>query len=117
MDQLPSRRRAAERANALGIPTHTVKFYVDGVIPPKTAYLLAPYENSGDERGAPQIAPEVPKQATIASDARGMHGFSHATATGAVRLPLDALQAAPTVHEAPSTKQTVMHSTQHDPHD
>src|SRR3546814_20288929 len=88
MDQLPSLLRAAERANALGIPTHTVKFYVDGVIPQKTAYMLAPYENSGDERGAPQIAPEVLKQAMIAIDARGMHGFFHAIGTGPFRLPL-----------------------------
>ena len=43
--------RAAERANSLGISTHTVKFYVDGVIPQKTAFMLARYENSGDERG------------------------------------------------------------------
>src|SRR3546814_18178622 len=67
MDQLPSLLRAAGRANALGIPTNTVKFYVDGVIPQKTAYMLAPYQNS-DERGAPQIAPEVLKQAMVAND-------------------------------------------------
>src|SRR3546814_18346631 len=30
MDQLPSLLRAAERANALGIPTNTVKFYEIG---------------------------------------------------------------------------------------
>ena len=55
LDQLPSLLKAAERANALGIPTHTVKFYVDGVIPQKTAYMLAPYEGDSG-RGTPQIS-------------------------------------------------------------
>src|SRR3546814_15774522 len=50
LEQFPGLLKAAERANALGISTRTVKFYVDGVIPQKTAFMLAPYENSGDER-------------------------------------------------------------------
>src|SRR3546814_7096326 len=75
LEQFPGLLKAAERANALGISTRTVKFYVDGVIPQKTAFMLAPYENSGDERGTPQIAPEVLKQAVTAADAKGMHAF------------------------------------------
>ncbi|MBB5707217.1 amidohydrolase [Sphingopyxis panaciterrulae] len=116
MDQLPSLLRAAERANALGIPTNTVKFYVDGVIPQKTAYMLAPYQNS-DERGAPQIAPEVLKQAMVAIDARGMHGFFHAIGDGAVRLSLDAIEAARKANGAKPTWHMVTHLNVVDPAD
>jgi len=116
MDQLPSLLRAAERANSLGIPTHTVKFYVDGVIPQKTAYMLAPYENS-DERGAPQIAPEVLKQAMVAIDARGMHGFFHAIGDGAVRLSLDAIEAARKANGAKPTHHMITHMNVVDPAD
>lgn len=116
MDQLPSLLRAAERANKLGIPTNTVKFYVDGVIPQKTAYMLAPYQNS-DERGAPQIAPEVLKQAMVAIDARGMHGFFHAIGDGAVRLSLDAIEAARKANGAKPTWHMVTHLNVVDPAD
>src|SRR3546814_12385589 len=102
MDQLPSLLRADERANALGIPTNTVKFYVDGVIPQKTAYMLAPYQNS-DERGAPQIAPEVLKQAMVAIDARGMHGFLQAIGDSAVLPPAHSIESA---RKAPGLQQT-----------
>lgn len=117
MDQLPSLLRAAERANALGIPTHTVKFYVDGVIPQKTAFMLAPYENSGAERGKPQIPEETLKQAVTAVDARGMHAYLHAIGDGAVRLSLDAIEAARKANGARDTHHMVTHLNVVDPAD
>lgn len=117
MDQLPGLLRAADRANALGIPTHTVKFYVDGVIPQKTAFMLAPYENSGDERGAPQIAPDLLKQAVIAIDGRGMHAFFHAIGDGGVRISLDAVEAARKANGAKKTYHMVTHLNVVDPAD
>ncbi len=117
MEQLPGLLRAAERASALGIPTHSVKFYVDGVIPQKTAFMLAPYENSGDERGAPHIAPDILRQATVAVDARGMHGFFHAIGDGAVRLSLDAIAAARATNGTRRTHHMVTHLNVVDPAD
>lgn len=117
MDQLPGLLKAAERANALGIPTHTVKFYVDGVIPQKTAYMLAPYENSGRERGSPQIAPDTLKQAATAVDARGMHAFFHAIGDGGVRISLDAAEAARKANGAKDTYHMVTHLNVVDPAD
>lgn len=116
MDQLPSLLKAAERANALGIPTHTVKFYVDGVIPQKTAYMLAPYEGT-EERGAPHIAPEMLKQAVVATDARGMHAFLHAIGDGGVRISLDAIEAARKANGAKPTHHMVTHLNVVDPAD
>ncbi len=117
MDQFPSLLKAAERANALGIPTHTVKFYVDGVIPQKTAYMLAPYENSGSERGTPQITPDMLKQAVTAVDARGMHAFLHAIGDGGVRISLDAVEAARAANGAKQTYHMVTHLNVVDPAD
>src|SRR3546814_20059591 len=73
--------------------------------------------NSGDERGAPQIAPEVLKQAMIAIDARGMHGFFHAIGDGAVRLSLDAIEAARQTNGAKPTWHMVTHPNVVDPAD
>lgn len=116
MDQFPGLLKAAERANALGIPTHTVKFYVDGVIPQKTAYMLAPYE--GDtQRGAPQIAPEMLEQAVTATDAKGMHAFLHAIGDGGVRLSLDAVEAARKTNGTKPTYHMVTHLNVVDPAD
>ncbi|HEY0622899.1 amidohydrolase [Sphingomonas sp.] len=116
MDQFPALLKAAERANALGIPTHTVKFYVDGVIPQKTAYMLAPYE--GDtQRGAPQIAPDMLKQAVTATDAKGMHAFLHAIGDGGVRISLDAIEAARKANGSKPTYHMVTHLNVVDPAD
>lgn len=117
LEQLPGLLKAAERAYALGISTHTVKFYVDGVIPQKTAYMLAPYENSGDERGTPQIAPEVLKQAVTAVDAKGMHAFLHAIGDGGVHISLDAVEAARKANGAKPTHHMITHMNVVDPGD
>lgn len=116
MDQLPSLLKAAERANGLGIPTHTVKFYVDGVIPQKTAYMIAPYE--GDTtRGSPQIPEALLKEAVTAVDGRGFHAFLHAIGDGGVRISLDAIEAARTANHSKQLPHMVTHLNVIDPAD
>jgi hypothetical protein len=117
LEQLPGLLRAAERANRLGISTHTVKFYVDGVIPQKTAFMLAPYENSGNERGTPQIAPEVLKRAVTAVDSKGMHAFLHAIGDGGVHISLDAVETARKTNGAKPTHHMITHMNVVDPGD
>lgn len=116
MDQLPSLLNAAERGNALGIPTHTVKFYVDGVIPQKTAYMIAPYEHT-HEHGTAQITPDVLKQAVTAVDGKGMHAYLHAIGDGAVRLSLDAIQVARGKNGVKNTHHMITHLNVVDPAD
>lgn len=117
MEQLPGLLSAAERANGLGISTHTVKFYVDGVIPQKTAFMLAPYENSGGERGTPHIAPDVLKQAVTAIDGKGMNAFMHAIGDGGVHISLDAVEAARRTNGVKPTHHMVTHMNVVDPGD
>lgn len=116
LDQLPGLLKAAERGNALGIPTHTVKFYVDGVIPQQTAYMIAPYEHS-HERGISQIAPETLTQAVTAIDGHGMQAFLHAIGDGAVRISLDAIEAARKANGVQPTHHMVTHLNVVDPAD
>lgn len=116
MEQFPGLMKAAERANALGIPTHTVKFYVDGVIPQRTAYMLAPYEGSS-ERGKPHIDPAMLTRAVVETDKRGMHAFLHAIGDGAVRISLDAVEAARKANGVKPTHHMVTHLNVIDPAD
>lgn len=116
IEQVPGLLKAAARGNALGIPTNTVKFYVDGVIPQKTAFMLAPYEGDSS-RGTPQIDPEVLKQAVTAIDAKGLHAFLHAIGDGGVRISLDAVEAARTANGIRPTHHMVTHLNVVDPAD
>ncbi|MCA1200205.1 amidohydrolase [Sphingomonas sp. R647] len=116
MEQLPGLLKAAARGNALGVPTHTVKFYVDGVIPQKTAYMISPYEHS-HEHGSAQVSPETLKQAVSAVDSRGMHAFLHAIGDNGVRISLDAIEAARTANGKKPTHHMVTHLNVVDPAD
>lgn len=116
MEQVPGLLKAAARGNALGIPTHSVKFYVDGVIPQRTAYMLAPYE--GDTaRGTPQVDPAMLKRAVTAIDEKGMHAFLHAIGDGGVRISLDAVEAARRANGVKPTHHMVTHLNVVDPAD
>lgn len=116
MDQLPGLLKAAARGNAMGVPTNTVKFYVDGVIPQKTAYMLMPYEHS-HEHGTAQITPDTLKQAVVAVDGKGMHAFMHAIGDGAVHISLDAVEAARKAHGLKPTYHMITHLNIVDPLD
>ncbi|MDG2523019.1 amidohydrolase [Caulobacter segnis] len=85
---------AASRAAAQqGLRAKTVKFYVDGVIPQQTAAMIAPYEGT-TSRGVLQIDPEVLKTAVTRLGAAGFQPYVHAIGDGAVRVGLDAFEAA-----------------------
>ena len=116
MEQLPGLLKAAARANALGVSTHTVKFYVDGVIPQRTAYMLAPYEGSS-ERGASQIPAARLSEAVTAVESHGMSAFLHAIGDGAVHISLDAIEAAHKANGTRSTRDMVTHLNVVDPAD
>jgi len=70
------------------------KIFADGVIEARTAAMLEPYLDRPGERGEPNLAPDR-LDALVAALVR--HGFSvhiHAIGDRAVRLSLDALEAA-----------------------
>ena len=71
----------------------SVKIMLDGILESRTAYLSAPYEGD-DHRGTPFVEPEMLREAVIELDRRGFQAHFHAIGDGAVRLALDAVEAA-----------------------
>jgi predicted amidohydrolase YtcJ len=108
-DQLPVLVRTAERARASGLRTDTIKFYIDGVIPQKTAAMLEPYENAGQNRGETQIPSDVFRNAVKEFDARGMQVHVHAIGDRGVREALDAIAAAKTSNGVADNRHQISH--------
>jgi predicted amidohydrolase YtcJ len=117
MEQIPDLVRASERAEEIGLVSCSVKFYVDGVIPQKTAYMLAPYENSGGERGKPHLTAEALTQALVALDAKGFQAHAHAIGDGGVRQALDAMAAARQANGREGGRHMISHLNVVDPAD
>lgn len=115
LEQIPVILEASRRAEAWGLRARTVKFYVDGVIPQRTAAMIASYEGS-DERGSLQIAPETLNAAIARLGAEGVQPHVHAIGDLATRVALDAFEAAPT-RTASTFRPMISHLNVIDPAD
>lgn len=93
-----------------------LKGFVDGVIDAKTAYMLDPYESS-TERGRPLIPPEALFQLVERAHARRFQVALHAIGDAAVRLALDAYEAAARKHPDVTLRHRVEHIEALDPGD
>lgn len=71
-----------------------VKFYLDGVIESHTAVMLEPYSDAAGLNGKMFWEPRAFKRAVAMIDRLGYQIFTHAIGDGAVRLCLDAYDAA-----------------------
>jgi predicted amidohydrolase YtcJ len=89
-------RYAADASFRLGM----VKLFVDGVIETHTAKLLAPYANRPTEGHSNYTAEELARVVTLL-DRRGWQVMMHAVGDGAVRMALDAVQAAAAANPTP----------------
>lgn len=117
LEQIPDLVRASERAEAIGLVSKSTKFYIDGVIPQKTAYMIAPYEHDAHERGKPQVGEDVLDAAVIDLDARGFQVYVHAIGDGGVREALDAFAAARKANGAEGGRHMIAHLNVVDPAD
>ncbi len=71
-----------------------VKIFADGVIEAETAAMLAPYLDRPGWSGKPNLEPEAFDRLATALDAKGFQIHIHAIGDRAVRMSLDALEAA-----------------------
>jgi hypothetical protein len=71
-----------------------VKFFADGVIESNTAFMLAPYANDSRTRGAPHYDARQLEAMVRKVDGAGLQIYIHAIGDAAVRMSLDALEAA-----------------------
>jgi predicted amidohydrolase YtcJ len=72
----------------------SVKLMLDGILESQTAFLTSPYTGSDGWAGNPFIDPDVLRDAVIDLDRRGFQAHFHAIGDGAIRLALDAVEAA-----------------------
>lgn len=116
LDQIPALVSAVERAKGYGINAASVKYYLDGVIPQKTAAMIEPYVGTS-ERGASQILPAVLAEAIARLEARGIQAHVHAIGDRAVRESLDAFAAARARNGAKNVRHLISHLNVIDPAD
>jgi predicted amidohydrolase YtcJ len=94
-----------------------VKIFVDGVLESKTAALLEPYEGSPDDRGKALWDPEVLNRTVMTLDKEGFQVHVHAIGDRAIRMALDAFEAARTANGVRDSRQHIAHLELVDPQD
>jgi predicted amidohydrolase YtcJ len=117
-DQLPS--FADARAAAAGSPAvraDTVKFFTDGVIEAGTGLMLDDYCGCPGDRGMAVWEPASLAAAVCAVDAAGFRVHLHAIGDAAVRVALDAVEAAVTANPAWDRRPVITHLQLVDPAD
>jgi predicted amidohydrolase YtcJ len=115
-DQLADIVRVSAAAKASGFIANGVKFFIDGVIPQRTAAMLAHYSGSRD-KGAPQISPAALADAATRVAARGMQLHFHAIGDAGVRQALDAVAATQASGGRRDTRPMISHLNVIDPAD
>jgi predicted amidohydrolase YtcJ len=83
------------------VRTGIVKMYADGVIESKTAAMLAPYVGS-KSAGTPNMTAAEMNRVVAMFDKRGWQVQIHAIGDRAIRMSLDAFEAAATANPAPA---------------
>jgi hypothetical protein len=100
------------------IKVGAIKVMADGVIEAHTAAMLAPYANKPDAGHANYTPQELQRLVTM-MDRRGWQVMTHAIGDGAVRMTLDAYEAAAKANPAPASgrRHRVEHAETIDPAD
>ena len=83
------------------LKTGAVKLVADGVIEAHTAAMLEPYANRASIKGEPRFTPAQINAVVGMLDRRGWQVMTHAIGDAAVRMTLDAYEAAATANPQP----------------
>ena len=83
------------------LKTGAIKLIADGVIESHTAAMLEPYANRPAIKGDARFTPEQLNKVVAMLDQRGWQVMTHAIGDAAVRMTLDAYQAAAKANPAP----------------
>jgi len=86
-----------------------VKLYIDDVIEPHTAAMLAPYADRPDTSGVLDYPPDEFKQVVEKLDKRGFQIFIHATGDRGIRTALDAYENARKVNGPRDSRHEIVH--------
>src|SRR4029453_3803613 len=101
------------------LKTGAVKLIADGVIESHTAAMLEPYANRPSIKGDARFTPEQLNKVVAMLDKRGWQVMTHAIGDRAVRMTLDAYQAAAQANAAPERgrRHRIEHIETIDPED
>jgi len=86
-----------------------VKFFADGVVESNTAAMLAPYANDPATSGVPRYQARSLEAMVRKVDAAGLQIYIHAIGDAAVRMSLDALEAAMRAHPGRQRRNRIEH--------
>jgi predicted amidohydrolase YtcJ len=95
----------------------SVKLMLDGILESQTAFVTSPYTGSDGWAGKPFIDPELLREAVIDLDRRGFQAHFHAIGDGAIRLALDAVEAARVANGPGDHRHHIAHIELVDPDD
>lgn len=95
----------------------SAKIFIDGVMEPHTAALLEPYLDRPGDRGRPLVEPEALNALVTALDAAGFQVHVHAIGDRAVRMALDAFEAAGRANGSRDLRHHIAHLELIDPAD
>jgi predicted amidohydrolase YtcJ len=113
MEQVDGLVEGRANAAASGLQAGSVKLFVDGIIENGTAVMVQPYLDANGlptgNHGIPMIEAELLHRAVVELDRRGFQCHFHAIGDGAVRLALDALQAARMANGAADQRHHLAH--------
>ena len=84
------------------LKTGAVKLVADGVIESHTAAMLEPYDNKPGSNGDPRFTAEQLNRTVALLDREGWQVMTHAIGDAAVRMTLDAYEAATKTNPAPA---------------
>jgi hypothetical protein len=109
----------AERARYAGPRrrTDSIKLFVDGVLEGETAALVDPYLGGGEPRDTLNFSPEALRDIVVRFDAAGIQVHMHAIGDLAVRVGLDAVEAAREANGPSDNRHHIAHLQLIDPTD
>jgi len=115
--QLPSLIDKRRMAPGRRLKATAVKIFADGVLESGTAALLEPYLNRPGDRGPTDLEPGLFNRLAVALDKEGFQIHIHAIGDRAIRMSLDALEAARLANGPRDARHQIAHLELIDPLD
>jgi predicted amidohydrolase YtcJ len=106
LDELEEARRRFDDDRLRVAP---LKLYIDDVIEPHTAAMLAPYANRPDTSGDTFWEPDAFAAFLLEVERRGFQTFTHATGDRGIRTVLDAVEGCRAAHGPRDARHQIVH--------